>query len=264
MKTHSVYFSGILADTDIQTAKEKLAKASHTSPNQFNSWFMGNEVCVKRNTSLEEAITIQKFLAGLGMATQIKKPIQGQVISLSANNPESFTQASEEILGGFWIRLLAVIIDVLALSIISWIIGMLINQLVANIFGCFMIIFYVVWMTCSSWQGTLGKRVLGLIVVDKNSERISYARSIVRYFVLLFLVAALIIGITLNNNPYLVIDHYLLIGTPSSQVHTKLYNQLTGAKVISSGFIAFGMMGLTIKRGLHGMISGTRIIYKKK
>ena len=37
-------------------------------------------------------------------------------------------------------------------------------------------------MESSSWQATLGKKVLGLVVVDENGQRISLAKGIGRYF----------------------------------------------------------------------------------
>ena len=42
-------------------------------------------------------------------------------------------------------------------------------------------IFYFGSMTSSKWQGTVGKRALGLRVVDEEGNRISFKRSLIRY-----------------------------------------------------------------------------------
>ncbi len=41
---------------------------------------------------------------------------------------------------------------------------------------------YFAAMESSSWQGTLGKRALGIAVTDLNGERISFARASARFF----------------------------------------------------------------------------------
>jgi uncharacterized RDD family membrane protein YckC len=41
---------------------------------------------------------------------------------------------------------------------------------------------YFALMECSKWQGTIGKRALGLKVVDLSGRRISFGRATGRYF----------------------------------------------------------------------------------
>ena len=41
---------------------------------------------------------------------------------------------------------------------------------------------YYAVLTSSSWQATVGKKVLGLKVVDENGDRISFGRATGRYF----------------------------------------------------------------------------------
>jgi uncharacterized RDD family membrane protein YckC len=48
-------------------------------------------------------------------------------------------------------------------------------------------------MESSSYQGTIGKKILGIKVIDMNGNRISFVKATVRYFSKLL--SALIIGI---------------------------------------------------------------------
>ena len=41
-------------------------------------------------------------------------------------------------------------------------------------------IFYYVWPESTSWQATIGKRMLGLKVTDLNGQRLSFLRSLQR------------------------------------------------------------------------------------
>ena len=38
-------------------------------------------------------------------------------------------------------------------------------------------LFYTVWLECSSWQATLGKRMMGIKVVDLEGRRIGFGKS---------------------------------------------------------------------------------------
>ncbi|MEI6479378.1 MAG: RDD family protein [bacterium] len=88
---------------------------------------------------------------------------------------------------GFWIRVLASIIDSM---IVGGVIGLLNNMLpdydaskllinIITIIGAWL---YASLLTSSSRQGTLGKMMLGLKVVDYNYQRISFGRATARHF----------------------------------------------------------------------------------
>lgn len=53
--------------------------------------------------------------------------------------------------------------------------------------GPFMIVFYIAWwlynalMHASSWQATLGKRAMSIIVTDLEGNRISFAKATLRF-----------------------------------------------------------------------------------
>src|SRR5689334_15563282 len=96
---------------------------------------------------------------------------------------------------GFWWRLLAYLIDSFIFWIVEGIIGALIwVRLAASSksqdgapadFALFSIIWvwlYYALLEGSYWRATPGKKACGLIVTDKNGERISCGRAIGRHF----------------------------------------------------------------------------------
>ncbi|MGC2696965.1 MAG: RDD family protein [Candidatus Angelobacter sp.] len=112
--------------------------------------------------------------------------------------------------GGFWIRLLAHIIDHIAVSIVTVPLYLILvlpaalriateaerngepsPEMIMSIVGAgstFIILVLVgLWLyeallTSSSWQGTIGKRVLHLKVTDEAGNRISFGRATGRFF----------------------------------------------------------------------------------
>jgi uncharacterized RDD family membrane protein YckC len=147
--------------------------------------------------------------------------------------------------GGFWLRLLAHLIDHVILGAIAaplfFILVLpaivrvvheaesnqepspeLIVAIVSSVFVYILLAFVGQWLyeallTSSSWQGTVGKRVLQLKVTDETGNRIGFGRATGRFF----------------------------------------------AKILSSMFFCIGfiMVGLTDrKRGLHDMLAGTLVM----
>jgi uncharacterized RDD family membrane protein YckC len=147
--------------------------------------------------------------------------------------------------GGFWLRLLAHLIDHVILGIVAAPLFFILvlpavirvaneaerNQepspemivaILSSIFVYVALAFAGQWLyeallTSSSWQGTVGKRVLQLKVTDELGNRIGFGRATGRFF----------------------------------------------AKILSSMFFCIGfiMVGLTDrKRGLHDMLAGTLVM----
>jgi uncharacterized RDD family membrane protein YckC len=148
--------------------------------------------------------------------------------------------------GGFWIRLLAHLIDHIILGAIAaplfFIMVLpailriaheaeqnqeppspeLIVTILSSVFIYVALAFVGQWLydallTSSSWQGTIGKRVLRLKVVDEAGNRIGFGRATGRFF----------------------------------------------AKILSSMFFCIGfiMIGLTERKtGLHDLLAGTRVL----
>ncbi|MFD1175524.1 RDD family protein [Paenibacillus puldeungensis] len=53
---------------------------------------------------------------------------------------------------------------------------------------------YSTVLPCTSWQGTIGKRMIGAVIVDEEGERISYFRSVLRYLAQILSALILCIG----------------------------------------------------------------------
>jgi uncharacterized RDD family membrane protein YckC len=106
--------------------------------------------------------------------------------------------------GGFWIRVIAAIIDAIVVRVVAWPIGMLFGLgglagmmggmphggaglhvlgggvvIVLIIFGSWL---YEAFMLSSPYQATLGKMIFGMKVTDLSGNRISFARATGRHF----------------------------------------------------------------------------------
>jgi uncharacterized RDD family membrane protein YckC len=83
--------------------------------------------------------------------------------------------------GGFWIRVVAWLIDTLVVSAGTGIV-------VASTFGFGVVaVFFGHWlyeafMISSSWQATLGKRAMNMVVTDMEGRPLSFAHATGRYF----------------------------------------------------------------------------------
>ena len=105
--------------------------------------------------------------------------------------------------GGFWIRVVAAIIDAMLLGVVVWpvlgILGLSIGlaghqvsmpeigvHLVRGIVGWVLFLgagwLYEATLESSSKQATVGKMAVGLKVTDEYGQRISFARACARYF----------------------------------------------------------------------------------
>ncbi len=103
--------------------------------------------------------------------------------------PQMLGYASEQGVryGGFWIRFVAVIIDTIVLIIPNIFFQYMANSadlvstaLVWSLMALVLNWFYYPWMESSSMQGTFGKRALGLRVIDRHGNRISFGHAIGR------------------------------------------------------------------------------------
>ncbi len=86
---------------------------------------------------------------------------------------------------GFWRRVLASIIDSIIFVPVSFVISVTQSFGDAYIQGFFtnLILGWLYYSLCEShsWQGTLGKKMLGIKVVDIHGARITFARATARY-----------------------------------------------------------------------------------
>jgi uncharacterized RDD family membrane protein YckC len=117
---------------------------------------------------------------------------------------------------GFWLRFVAAIIDgVVTGAVFGAIVGLLAVPLglasmshdPEQIFAALSPVIFFLWcgsfvaqwlyfalLESSSWQGTLGKKALGLIVTDMMGKRISFARATGRHFAKIISGMILLIG----------------------------------------------------------------------
>jgi uncharacterized RDD family membrane protein YckC len=130
-------------------------------------------------------------------------------------SPEVTAPAVATRYGGFWIRLVAIVIDVIAVGIvtgpISAIIAVatgfaghtvampdigvqLVRLIITFAFSTLVNWIYEAALESSSYQATLGKMALGLKVTDLEGRRISFARATGRHFAKLLSGFILMIG----------------------------------------------------------------------
>ena len=102
--------------------------------------------------------------------------------------------------GGFWIRVGAAVIDSVTLIIPSLLISALTRleslpgaEAFAFIYQVSLWWVYSAVLHSSTWQATIGKKALGMKVVDYSGERISFGRATGRHFA--SFLSALILGI---------------------------------------------------------------------
>jgi len=88
----------------------------------------------------------------------------------------------EEIYAGFWVRILASVIDGLVLSIPINIIESLFgkNSWITILLVLGLWWFYIAKLLSSSWRATVGKKVLGLEVLDMEYEQLTFKEASVR------------------------------------------------------------------------------------
>ena len=88
---------------------------------------------------------------------------------------------------GFWIRLLAYIIDAIILGAMTFplarVLGMMgIGEQSSNVMSIAISWMYFAVFESSGWMASPGKKALGLIVTDEQGGRLSVGRATRRYF----------------------------------------------------------------------------------
>ena len=104
--------------------------------------------------------------------------------------------------GGFWLRFVAYIIDAIVMVAVQYVILMVFGldealtggfseetatlsagqSLTANVISIVLGWLYFAVLESGSWQATLGKKALGMVVTDVDGQRISFLRATGRYF----------------------------------------------------------------------------------
>jgi uncharacterized RDD family membrane protein YckC len=118
------------------------------------------------------------------------------------------------IYGGFWLRLVAYVIDQIIVSVCAFVVSFIfgfaagtvlriggqsgetiiaVGQIIGFIIGLLINWLYYAVLESSARQATFGKQALGLIVTDTDGYRISFGRASGRYFAKIL--SGLILGI---------------------------------------------------------------------
>jgi len=113
---------------------------------------------------------------------------------------------------GFWYRFLAYLIDFLITACVFFPLGFVLGVLIVasgsdprspeimvarlGVNGISVIVGWLYFSLCesSSWQGTVGKKLLGLRVTDMNGHRINFAKATGRHFGKILSALILLIG----------------------------------------------------------------------
>lgn len=96
---------------------------------------------------------------------------------------------------GFWLRVLATLVDGILLSIVNWLLRMVLGEGHLYSIGNVIIAWvYFAGMESSGKQATLGKQLFHLKVTDVTGERISFGKATARYFSKIISSLILLIG----------------------------------------------------------------------
>ena len=102
---------------------------------------------------------------------------------------------------GFWIRFLAVIIDMIILMPVSFGLMMAGDP---GIIGLFFGLFYQIYLPTSDMMGTPGKYIVGLKITDDLGNKISIGKAVVRYIgyivsAIILYIGFILVGFTENK-----------------------------------------------------------------
>jgi len=144
-------------------------------------------------------------------------------------------QGQEERYAGFWLRVVAFLVDTLVLMPANFVMGFVLGVVLASgwgvtdqdtlqaagsIMGIVLAWLYYTLMTSSRFQGTLGKMAVGAKVIDQGGERIGLGRANARYWSKILSGVLLMIG-------------YLMVAftTRKQGLHDKLASTLVVRRV---------------------------------
>ena len=165
----------------------------------------------------------------------VQSPFTGGATAAPVATGNAPTGAEGAGYGGFWIRVVAFLVDAILVRAVAWPVSMIFSLgglgmmggfphgalglhlfgggvvLVLVIFGSWL---YEAFMLSSPYQATLGKMILGMKVTDLYGNRISFARATGRHFAkwlsgMILFIGYIMVGITERKQGL----HDLLAGT---------------------------------------------------
>jgi uncharacterized RDD family membrane protein YckC len=121
--------------------------------------------------------------------------------SVNMQNAMGMNASASTNYAGFWIRLVAYIIDAIVLLIPGYVIEMVVPMPVSSILTMIVGAVYVIYFLSSEMMATPGKMAMGLIVTDGDGNRISSGTAATRwigYFIsaIVLLIGFFMIGFT--------------------------------------------------------------------
>jgi len=143
------------------------------------------------------------FCAGCGTPVKVFAPAQAVPANVAPPMPQVYARGAAY--AGFWLRVVAYLIDGLVLGVVAWlVIWIMILAAGASVLGggaspaavglsvsilfigiCMLVPLewlYFALLESSSWQATLGKKALSLYVTDLNGQPIGFGRATGRFF----------------------------------------------------------------------------------
>lgn len=250
---YQVTFNGDLNFSDVKTIKNQLALDYHKPSTDFDAWFIGKPIVLKKSISYKEAKSVAAYFIKLGMIIDIQDmanlpPVLEQP---SSNTPyysntayASLDQKPIDYLSqdglnnnqsiikpaGFWVRLGAFLIDTVILTVISILINFLLSLFGLDIMSeieksnpeiitkfltldtqsqdvqiqiwmeylqaitessffyllILLKILYFAIFQASSYQATIGKRLLGIMIINQYGNPLSFSKSFFRSIFLNF------------------------------------------------------------------------------
>jgi uncharacterized RDD family membrane protein YckC len=112
----------------------------------------------------------------------------------SAGYASGTREGREMTYGGFWIRVLAYIIDGILVGIVVGILTLTTDDAARNTVSTIVSWLYFAFMESSARQATFGKSLLNMQVTDEQGQRISFLRATGRHFAKFLSAIILLIG----------------------------------------------------------------------
>ena len=160
---------------------------------------------------------------------------------------------------GFWIRLLAFIIDYGILGVVNYLMNLgltamgIRSQLVPLVVAIALGWMYFAVFEGSSWMGTPGKKALGLVVTDEQGRRITTGTAVSRG----------LLKIVLSNLPGIVLlVGYLLVRVIAAG-QSMGGSGLIGLLIMAGcAWMIYKLAGDARKQGVHDKITHTLVLRK--
>lgn len=129
-------------------------------------------------------------------ATELNGDRKGEAImAYTASSYAGASQPTALSYGGFWLRVVAAIIDSILLAVVQFVLALIIDDTaVRSLINLILGWLYYSGMESSEKQATLGKLAMGLAVTDINGNRISFGKATGRYFAKIISALILLIG----------------------------------------------------------------------